>query len=269
MSNEAINWAFAQDVPKSSAKFVLVAMANLAGDDMTCWPSYKHLTGATAQDVKTVQAGLRRLRDGGFISDTGERKGSTGQVIVYRLNPPEFGGVVPLAKTPEIPSKTPGNGGVNQEGKTPVFPLNTPKFPDKDPQISLETPPKTGDGTIKEPSRNPKTPQVKSADRTDLLIGVEPQVIADYLQVRKAKRAGPLTATVVAGLEREAVKVGLTVAQAVEYCCEAGWQGFNAGWYTQRNGGARPQTNPRSTGKHAGFEQLDYREGVTADGSLA
>lgn len=26
---------------------------------------------------------------------------------------------------------------------------------------------------------------------------------------------------------------------AVAYCCEAGWQGFNAGWYAERNGAAR------------------------------
>lgn len=265
MSNEAINWAFAQEVQKSSAKFVLVAMANLAGDGMTCWPSYKHLTTATAQNIKTVEAALRRLREDGFISDTGERKGTTGQVIVYRLNTPEFGGVLPLAKTPEIPINTTENGGASVDGKTPKFSSKTPKFTGKDPQISQETPPKTGGGTIKEPSRNHQgTKEKANADRVDLLVGVDPQVIADYLQVRKAKRAGALTETAVAGLQREAEKAGLTLAQAVAYCCEAGWQGFNAGWYGQRAG----TTAVKPTGKHAGFQTLNYREGVTSDGSL-
>lgn len=269
MSNEAITWALDQPVTKSSAKFVLVVMANLAGDNMTCWPSYRHLTDATAQDVKTVQGGLRRLREEGFITDTGERKGSTGQVIVYRLNTPEFGGVRPAPKTPEIPCNTPKNGGVSGEGKTPVFPDKTPVFPIKDPQISLETPPKTGDGHHKDTSRTPKTPQKKDADRVDLLTDVPDGVIADYLTVRKAKRAGALTETAVDGLRREAGKAGLSLPDAVRACCEFGWQGFNAGWYLQRVGASPAKPNTSKPSKHAGFQTMNYREGVNADGSLA
>lgn len=271
MSNEAITWALEQPVPKSSAKFVLVVMANLAGDNMTCWPSYKHLTDATAQDVKTVQAGLRRLREEGFITDTGERKGSTGQVIVYRLNTTEFGGVQPLAKTPEIPCNTTKNGGVSGESKTPVFPDKTPKFPGKDPQISHERPPKTGDGHLKDTSRTPQDTSSKKRDEVGLLDDVDSQILADYIQVRKAKKAGPLTATAVAGLRREAEKAGLTCEGAVQACCEFGWQGFNAGWYLQRVGAqakAATSSTPRPS-KHAGFQTMNYREGVNADGSLA
>ena len=228
MSNEAINWALEQPVSKSSSKFVLVAMANLAGPEMTCWPSYKHLTSATSLDVKTVQAGLKRLRDEGFISDTGERKGATGQVIVYRLNTPEFGGVTSAPKTTE-------NGAVLGNSKTPVFPDNTPVFPIKDPQISHETPPKTGDGHHKDTSRTPKTPKVR-ADRIDLLDGVPSQLVDDYLVVRKAKRAGTLTETAVNGLKREALKARISWADAIRACCEFGWQGFNADWYAKRIG---------------------------------
>lgn len=253
---------------KSSAKFVLVAMANLAGDDMTCWPSYRHLTSATAQDVKTVQAGLRRLREEGYITDTGERRGATGQVIVYRLNTPAFGGLKPLAKTPDIPSNTTENGALAEEAKPPVFPDNTPVFPIKDPRISRETPPKTGDGTIKEPSRTPKDTSEKKRDQVELLSDVDPQMVADYIAVRKAKNAGPLTATAVKVLRREAAKAGLTAEQAVEFCCEASWQGFNAGWYAQRQTGKPAAAQPRTVGKHAGFQALNYREGVTADGTL-
>lgn len=268
MSNAAIKWALAQSVSKSAAKFILVVMADLAADeDMKCFPSAKHLTDATCQDVKTVQAGLRRLREEGFITDTGERKGSTGQVIVYRLNTPEFGGVVAPPKTPEIPTKTTENGGVSDESKTPVFPDKTPVFPIKDPQISHERPPKTGDGHLKDTSRTPITPKKKDADRVDLLVDVPEQVVADYLKVRKAKRAGELTETAVDGLKREATKAGLSLAEAVKACCEFSWQGFNAGWYAQRVG-----TNPAPTqarpGKHAGFQSMNYREGISVDGSL-
>jgi hypothetical protein len=241
-------------------------MANLAGDEMTCWPSYRHLTDATCQDVKTVEAGIRRLREAGFISDTGERKGSTGQVIVYRLNTPEFGGLQPQSNTPEIPVNTPKSGAVIEAAKTPVFPDNTPVFPVKDPQISHETPPKTGDGTIKEPSRTPQEPKVKKRDEVELLGDVDPQMVADYIAVRKAKSAGPLTATAVRILRREAAKAGLTAEQAVEFCCEASWQGFNAGWYAKRTDTSSPTS--KQGGKHAGFATKNYTEGVNADGSF-
>lgn len=63
---------------------------------------------------------------------------------------------------------------------------------------------------------------------------VPPTLLADYIAVRKAKRAGPLTKTALDGLRREADKAGLSLADAIAYCCEAGWQGFNAGWYAER-----------------------------------
>lgn len=219
MSYEAIRWAMSQPVPKSSAKFVLVAMADCVNGEqqhMTCWPSYKHLTERTGQDVKTVEAGLRRLREAGFITDTGERKGTTGQVIVYRLN------------TPEI-------GAVETDGKTPVFPVKTPVFPIKDPQISHERPPKTGDGTSKEPVIG------TSKEHGDARLSeIPPNFLSDYLEVRKAKKAGKFTSTAISGMEREAKKAGLSLAQAVQVCAELGWQGFNAGWYEQRMSKQRP-----------------------------
>ena len=48
---------------------------------------------------------------------------------------------------------------------------------------------------------------------------------------------------VASALKREAVKAGITEAEAVTYCCEAGWQNFNAGFYAKREG--RPAFGPR------------------------
>lgn len=76
---------------------------------------------------------------------------------------------------------------------------------------------------------------------TPVLEGVSPALLADYLKVRKAKKAGELTDTAIAGLTREAGKAGLTLAQAVTACVEFSWQGFNAGWYAERTQGrAKP-----------------------------
>ena len=89
MSFDAIKWAMGQKVGKSSTKFLLVAMANCVNEKESldvCWPSVGHLCEATDLDRKTVLDGVRRLREFGLITDTGTRRGVTGQVIVYRLN---------------------------------------------------------------------------------------------------------------------------------------------------------------------------------------
>ena len=67
---------------------------------------------------------------------------------------------------------------------------------------------------------------------------VSEPVWQDFQRLRREKRA-PLTDTALAGVRREAEKAGVPLEVAVAYCCEAGWQGFNAGWYAERNGAAR------------------------------
>ena len=96
-----------------------------------------------------------------------------------------------------------------------------------------------------EPSLNrqePKTtrtrPSASASDVASLMPEVEAQTLKDWAQVRKAKRSGPITATVVKGLRSEAAKAGLTLQQVIETCCVRGWQSFKAGWATEGSGGA-------------------------------
>lgn len=74
------------------------------------------------------------------------------------------------------------------------------------------------------------------------LRALPPSLLSDYLKVRKAKRAGAFTTTAIDGMEREATQAGLTLEQAMRYCCEAGWQGFNAGWYADRKAKTKTST---------------------------
>lgn len=157
MSVEAIAWALKQPIKQSSAKFVLVVIANCAdGKDFVAWPSTAYLADATGQDRKTVLKNVALLREIGLIEDTGERKGDTKQIPVYRLNDTEFG-------TVKGSSKRPKNGTVKEaqkrnsteNGTVPIFPANSPNFPMEQSQFSLETVPKTGHGTVMEPSKEP------------------------------------------------------------------------------------------------------------------
>ncbi|MEN9885503.1 MAG: hypothetical protein RL758_81 [Pseudomonadota bacterium] len=71
--------------------------------------------------------------------------------------------------------------------------------------------------------RSASTPKISKP------IDVDEQVWSDFLTIRKAKGA-PLTATALAGIERESAKAGMTLQAALETCCARGWQGFKAEW---------------------------------------
>lgn len=71
--------------------------------------------------------------------------------------------------------------------------------------------------------------------------GCEQQVAKDWLSVRKAKRAGPLTLTAWEGVKREAAAAGISLAAAVAFAAEKSWVGFTAKWYANAVGvGGRP-----------------------------
>lgn len=84
-------------------------------------------------------------------------------------------------------------------------------------------------------SESPKAASTITAADLQAL-GVEPQVAADFLALRAKKRA-PVTATALAGLEREADAAGMTLNAALRTSVERGWQGFKAEWI--RNEGGR------------------------------
>ena len=78
----------------------------------------------------------------------------------------------------------------------------------------------------------------------------------DFQRLRAQKRS-PLTDTALAGLRREADKAGVGLEQAIAFCCEQGWQAFNAGWYAERTGG-RTSVSRNTTGKHAAAARAIY-----------
>jgi uncharacterized protein YdaU (DUF1376 family) len=58
---------------------------------------------------------------------------------------------------------------------------------------------------------------------------VDAQVWVDWTALRKAKRAA-VTATAIAGIRKEAAKVGMSLEDAMRMSCERGWAGFKAEW---------------------------------------
>jgi uncharacterized protein YdaU (DUF1376 family) len=73
--------------------------------------------------------------------------------------------------------------------------------------------------------------------------GVAPQHAADWFKARKDKGAKTLTPSAWASVKAEAVRAGMTPAQAVQASAENQWQGFKASWLAQPSR-ASPQSRP-------------------------
>lgn len=116
MSVEALSWAFKQEVESSSIKFVLVTISNFASDETgLAFPSIETLTKRTGHNRKTVIAAIDWLEKSGFLSDTGERRGHTKSVKVYRVHhekvsSPKNGTSSKNGAVPFLPGSSPENG---------------------------------------------------------------------------------------------------------------------------------------------------------------
>lgn len=158
MSIDATSWAWKAPVQSCSQRIVLLALADRAGEDHTAWPSAERLHQDTCLNIKTIPKVLKELTGLGLIMDTGERKGSSRRVVVYRLigvvdrmNPPKNGsgqypqkrdtpekGIHPktdVSHSPNTSMDTPENGGIRstqnwdtpENGLHPITDLDTPK----------------------------------------------------------------------------------------------------------------------------------------------
>lgn len=121
-------------------------------------------------------------------------------------------------------------------------------------QVVDEAPPNQEPRTINQEPRTNTPPSGGAArKRSAARPGDVPEPVwRDFQAIRKAKRA-PLTDTALDGIRREAEKAGVTFADAIAYCCEVGWQGFNATWYAERHAGGGRRAPPES------FREIDRR----------
>jgi len=101
---------------------------------------------------------------------------------------------------------------------------------------------------------------------------LDESLLADYLVVRKAKKA-PMTERVWDGLNAkldQCIAFGIQPAKAMEIVVESGWRSFEVEWITKRVAAQLPaKANPNS--RHHGFSDRDYTGGLTEreDGTYA
>ncbi|GBH24538.1 hypothetical protein BvRS1_15870 [Burkholderia vietnamiensis] len=116
----------------------------------------------------------------------------------------------------------------------------------------------------KPPSDPPSGPKQKRITKREQSIaflvsqGVDEQHAADWMTARNGKE---VTATVWETVQREAEKVGMTPAQAVQYAAGASWQGFKADWF-RNSGGAKQQAPSRRDEQRSGSYAALFPNGM-------
>jgi hypothetical protein len=85
---------------------------------------------------------------------------------------------------------------------------------------------------------------------------VDERTWGDFLVLRKTKRA-PVTDTAINGIRKESEKAGISLNQALEICCQNGWQGFKAEWHREQQTKIQSQKNT----KFSGYDYLNGGDG--------
>ena len=242
--------AMSLEVGNPTRKLVLIKLADQANDKGECYPSYSTIAKAAECSKRSAMTHVEQLeKDGFLIIQRRKVKDNQNLSNVHILT---------LDKAQQ-PSENSALGGetVALGGGENISPKPVNNNQSMNQSMNQE-------GV----TRKTRTTKSLHADDLNALLnlGVEKQLAQDWLQTRKEKRAGSLTPTVVAGLQREAAKAGLTVPQAVQVAAERGWGRFMASYLTNEaqgfSGSLKPQGN-RITQTHKHGEEA--KSGLARD----
>lgn len=207
-------------------KIVLLMLANCTNHyNGQCNPSHERLAKDCGMSVRACKDQIVKLASAGLIEVQKRSKEGVSLPNQYVL-------AMNLGRGQEVPTRgqeVPGGRagaawGVGQEVPTnqEVEPVNEP--------VSLYIAPK---------------PSKKYSPMADLLAaGVDEQIAADWLEVRKAKKAAPIK-TQIEGVIKKLAAAGYSANDGITLCVEKGWARFDSEWLAnsqQKQNQQRPQT---------------------------
>lgn len=220
------------DLP-ATTKHVLLTLAchmNDAGE--SCYPSIERLCNETSLSNRAVITHLQNAKELGWI--TVEKHGFAGQ----RWAAHEYFPAWPHHLRDIADSLAKAVNVVHNQKKKVMKEVHNvnekavnvvPKAVNVTQKAVKEVHTSTSESTSESTSLNTNTAPTKKPTDPTFLEGIDKQVAADFLAIRKAKKS-PLTETAINGIKREADKAGYTLEQALTVCCERGWAGFKAEW---------------------------------------
>lgn len=254
MSNKAITAVWAADISPPTRKLVLLFMADSLNEVTgQLNPSIGAVARACGISVDQARRHIHDLIEHGLVEVVGNFYGGAPMATRnYRLK---------LESATPCMDATPGT-----DAADPLHPCSLPLAP---MQPTPGTDASRTRRNQKEPEKKQNGERVKRAPALARPDSVAETVWNDFLANRKAKRA-PLTATALKGIEAEAHKAGISLQDALAFCCLKGWQGFSADWYANARAGgpAKAQNGASKTGRHVGFDAMNYRDGINDDGTF-
>lgn len=150
MSIKAMQWAWEQNIPSSSRKLVLLALADRANDDGECWPGIASLSEKCSIPRRTLIRALADLEAHGLLQ-VKHRQGASGRMTnLYRLpiNQPvqkwqsavknegakcqrdtRQSAKIALGKVPKLQGQSAKNGGAKCQALAPNTKVNTKEEP--------------------------------------------------------------------------------------------------------------------------------------------
>jgi len=245
MSVDATRWAWVQDVSPAK-KLVLLALADRADENHVCYPSNQRICSDTGLHRETVFKAIDELEADGFLTVTR---------VLGRSNRFTLNGVDGRERTSrknhtstEKPTSTKNQTPTSTEKPTGVYEKpDTHQYGFSDTNLTIE------------PNNNLKVEPNNKAQKKkphEFFVDVNPQVVADYLEVRKAKKAPAVSQTVFDGLVRESQKAGYTMEQALITCCERNWVGFKADWVMNQAKSNLTVAEQNQKNKQAAYQRL-------------
>jgi len=265
VSVDATRWAWLQDVSPAK-KLVLLALADRADENHVCYPSNQRICSDTGLHRETVFKAIDELEKDGLLSVSRE----LGKSNRFTLNGVDGREKTSTKKhtTTSTENQTSSKKHTSTENQTSskkhtstenqttgstVFPTGVYEKPDtyqsgfSDTNLSIE------------PNNNLKVEPNNKAKKKkphEYFVGVNPQVVDDYLEVRKAKKAPAVSQTVFDGLVRESQKAGYTMEQALITCCERNWVGFKAEWIMNKSKTNLSIAEQNEKNKQAAYQRL-------------
>ena len=216
-------------------KLVLLALCDHANDDGICYPSQEYLAQKCSMSPRSLIDQINKLKKYGILTAERRQKNGGRLANVYTIVLDNF---TQCANSAHAKSAC-ENSACADSAHTNVqitadscakFAHSIKEEPSSNHQEepSIYTPP-----SIEPKKKTGEKKQGVWAEGLALITdkGVNEQVAKDFIAVRKSHKA-PLTMTALGRIEREAVKAGLTLEQAVCLCAEKGWRGFEAEWLT-------------------------------------
>ena len=241
MSFPALSWAVRQKLP-STQKLVLLMLAERHNKDSgQCNPSLELLADDCGLSRRSVIDQIAKLQQAGYLTVRHRAKESLRLPSQYVLHL-GFGVPEQVQSMPHdpylMPEKVVNDVHLGGERAAPGSERAAP------PQCKTFTGVvnvlhEGGEPVAHKPGIEPgiepvntNSARATAAPAAPTIPGVPEELTNEWKAVRKAKRAGPISQTVIDAIYREAAKAGITPEQAVRCSVERGWQGFKADWYS-------------------------------------